>query len=144
MKRAGMLALVGVFLVGCSGQGAAAPNLSTSSPTNAPRSATPTPTPTPTTVQLYYPSGDPVLEGYPVLVDTKRLDRRLASWIETEEAVALAPGVYAAYSPAEPELTAYLDGPSDGDCAVRKKYFPRTGGSCWNGVLAGPQEPKTK
>jgi hypothetical protein len=83
-----------------------------------------------------------VFGGYPVLVDTKRLDYRLASWIKTAKAVALAPGVYAAYNPAQADLTAYIDGPNDGDCAVRKLYFPNTGGACWSGVLAGPQEPK--
>jgi hypothetical protein len=91
---------------------------------------------------LRYPSGAPVLKGYPVLVDTKRLDYRVASWIKTAKAVALAPGVYAAYNPAAPDLTAYIDGPNDGDCAVRKLYFPESGGACWSGVLAGPQEPK--
>lgn len=92
-------------------------------------------------MDYYYPSGAPVLDGYPVLVDTASLDNRVASWIDTPQAVALAPGVYAAYNPAQPDTYAYLDGPSDGDCAVRDLYFPETGGACWSGVLPGPQEP---
>lgn len=93
------------------------------------------------TQQLYYPSGDPVVEGYPVLVETAQLDDRLASWIDTPQAVAVAPGVFASYSPAQPDLEAYLDLPNAGDCAVRELYFPETGGACWSGVLPGPQEP---
>ena len=91
--------------------------------------------------ELFYPSGDPVLDGYPVLVDTAQLDSRLASWIDTPQAVAVAPGVYVAYTPAQPDLEAYLQQPNDGDCAVRDLYFPQTAGACWGGVLPGPQEP---
>lgn len=91
--------------------------------------------------QLYYPSGDPVLVGYPIVVDTAQLDRRLASWIDTPQAVALAPGVYASYNPAATDLSIYLEGPTDGDCAVREMYFPQSGGACWSGVLASPAEP---
>lgn len=132
---------------------------STASPTRT-QSQTPTPTPLPDsdgdgvvdardefpndptrTVQLYYPSGDPVLAGYPLIVDTAQLDRRLASWIDTPQAVALAPGVYAGYNPAVSDLRLYLEGPTDGDCAVRDMYFPVSGGACWSGVLASPAEP---
>lgn len=95
----------------------------------------------PTVAALLYPSGDKVLKGYPVLVRSSKLDRRLASWLDTPKAVAVAPGVYAAYNPAVTDLSAYLELPNDGDCAVRHKYFPDTGGACWNGVLPGPDEP---
>ncbi|WP_157096537.1 hypothetical protein [Microbacterium arborescens] len=90
--------------------------------------------------QLRYPSGDPVLDGYPLIVDTEQLDYRLASWIKTPQSVALAPGVYAGYNPAVTDLSVYLDGPADGDCAVRDLYA-FGGGACWNGVLASPAEP---
>jgi hypothetical protein len=90
-----------------------------------------------------YPSGDPVMAGYPVLVDTASLDPRLSGWIDTEQAVALAPGVYAAYSPAVTDLNDYLDGPVDGDCAMRDKFFPEASGACLSGVTPSPQEPST-
>lgn len=90
--------------------------------------------------QLRYPSGDPVLAGYPLVVDTAQLDYRLAHAIKSPQAVALAPGVYAGYNPAVTDLSIYLDGPADGDCAVRDLYA-FAGGSCWNGVLASPAEP---
>lgn len=94
---------------------------------------------------LTYPSGDKVVKGYPLIVNVNSLDSRLISNFEGQlvngQVVALAPGVYAPFNPAETNLAAYLDGPSDGDCIVRKKYFPNSGGSCWNGVLPGSAEP---
>lgn len=152
-------AFLAVFLLaGCSATTSTTAPTSTASPittTSVPRETPkPTPTsspisahavtltPTATVAALQYPSGDPVLKGYPVLVDTKKLDYRIVNWIKTPKSVAVAPGVYADFNPAEPDLAAYLDGPNDGDCAVRNKYFPNTGGACWNGVLAGPQEPR--
>lgn len=164
-KIIGLFATVGVALAvsGCSSvaeaQGTPEPTLTAS----ARATATPTPKTTPTppsdrdgdgvrdtaddfpddparSVQLYYPSGDPVIEGYPVLVDTAQLDYRVASWIKTDQAVALAPGVYAGYNPAVSDLTKYLDGPADGDCAARDA-FKFAGGACWNGVPASPAEP---
>lgn len=92
--------------------------------------------------QLYYASGDPVVEGYPLVVDTSQLDRRVATWLEsTPQVVALAPGVYAGYNPAVTDLSIYLEtNVADGDCAVRELYG-FGGGSCWTGVLASPAEP---
>lgn len=126
-------------------------------------SATPTPTPTPPSdadadgvidllddfpqdptrsEQLRYASGDPVVEGYPLVVDTAQLDDRLANWIKTPQAVALAPGVYVGYNPAVTDLAIYLESNvGDGDCAVRDRY-QFGGGACWDGVLASPAEPQ--
>lgn len=92
---------------------------------------------------LAYPSGDPVLPGYPVKVSGASIDYRVIGYSGSidQEFVALAPGVYAPYTPVEPDLTAYLDGPSQGDCTVRAKFFPGTGGTCWSGVRPGSEEP---
>lgn len=92
---------------------------------------------------LAYPSGDPVLPGYPVKVSGASIDYRVIGYSGStdQEFVALAPGVYAPYTPVEPDLTAYLDGPSKGDCTVRAKLFPGTGGTCWSGVAPGSEEP---
>ncbi|WP_167627862.1 hypothetical protein [Microbacterium paraoxydans] len=148
-----------LLATGCS---SSAPN-SESSPSVEPTSAlTPTPRPTPPpdtdgdgvldsmddfpddptrTKQLYYASGDPVVVGYPLVVDTAQLDYRLANWIKTPQAVALAPGVYAGYNPAVADLAVYLEANTgDGDCAVREMY-QFGGGACWDGVLASPAEP---
>lgn len=91
-------------------------------------------------VQLYYPSGDPVIEGYPVLVETAQLDYRVANWIKTPQAVAVAPGLYVGYSSTVPDLGKYLTGGADGDCVVQEE-FGFVGGACWNGVPASPAEP---
>lgn len=164
-KTAGLAAIFSVALVaaGCSSAVVAQESLAPTVTATARATATPTPKSTPTppsdrdgdgvrdtaddfpddparSVQLYYPSGDPVIEGYPVLVDTAQLDYRVASWIKTDQAVALAPGVYAGYNPAVSDLTKYLDGPADGDCAARDA-FEFAGGACWNGVPASPAEP---
>jgi len=84
------------------------------------------------------PNGDRVLDGYPKLVPISSVDERVASWYEddapTGQLVALAPGVYTPYNPNITDLVSYLDGPNSGDCAMRKKYFPETGGACWEGV----------
>ncbi|MGC5027059.1 hypothetical protein ACLQ3K_20110 [Tsukamurella sp. DT100] len=94
---------------------------------------------------LTYPSGDKVVKGYPLIVNVTSLDSRLVSNFDGKlvngKVVALAPGIYAPYNPVETNLAAYLDGPVDGDCVVWKKYFPSSGGSCWNGVLPGNEEP---
>lgn len=96
---------------------------------------------------LTYPSGDGVLAGYPKKVSVSSIDERLATTYEGQLAdgqlVALAPGVYTPFSPVDPDLTAYLssDTPSDGDCTIKQKYFPATGGSCWSGVQPGGEEP---
>lgn len=94
----------------------------------------------PTTVPtLRYPNGEPVLPGFPRLVPLANIDSRVRSWLTTnpppsDQAVELAPGVFANYNPAVPNLASYLRGPVDGDCAVRREYFPTSGGACWNGV----------
>lgn len=90
--------------------------------------------------QLYYPSGDPVVEGYPVLVDTAQIDYRVANAIKTPQAVAVAPGVYVGYNSAVPDFRKYIEGGTDGDCVVREA-FGFFGGSCWNGVPPSPAEP---
>lgn len=84
-----------------------------------------------------------MLPGYPVKVSGASIDRRVTAFADNpdQEYVALAPGVYAPYTPVEPDLTAYLDGPSSGDCTVRAKFFVGTGGSCWSGVGPGTEEP---
>jgi hypothetical protein len=90
------------------------------------------------------PNGDPVFPGYPKIVPAASIDRRVQSWFEGEtvdgQVVALAPGVYTPYNPNVPDLNQYLDGPNEGDCAMRDKYFPNTGGACWDGVQAGSAE----
>ncbi|WP_154814574.1 hypothetical protein [Actinophytocola xinjiangensis] len=92
-----------------------------------------------------YPSGDPVLPGYPLIVPVGTIDRRLVSWFEGQlidgQVVALAPGVYTPFNPVVPDLVDYLVGPSSGDCAVREKFFPESGGACWDGVQRGSAEP---
>jgi ABC-type Fe3+-hydroxamate transport system substrate-binding protein len=110
--------------------------------------ATTTPIPVPpttTTTLLVYPSGDPVLPGYPLIVPVSTIDKRVASWFEGKlvdgQVVALAPGVYTPFNPVIPELTDYLDGPNEGDCVVRGQFFPNSGGACWDGVQAGSAEP---
>lgn len=162
--RAALILTVGLLLSGCSttpsaNGGAAETSIPSPKPTASSPSVKPTPTPPADrdadgvpdardafpddparSVQLYYPSGDPVIDGYPLVVDTTQLDYRLANWIKTPQAVALAPGVYAGYNPAVADLGIYLDGPADGDCAVRDLYA-FAGGACWNGVLPSPAEP---
>lgn len=93
-----------------------------------------------------YPSGDPVIEGYPRIVNIASIDRRLGSWFEGKvndagDIVAVAPGVYTPYSDLVPDLLEYLDTANSGDCAVRKRFFPSTGGACWEGVQPGSEEP---
>jgi hypothetical protein len=92
-----------------------------------------------------YPSGDPVFAGYPLIVPVSSIDNRVASWFEGKlidgQVVALAPGVYAPYNPAVPDLGAYLEEGGDGDCVVWHRYFPDSGGVCWDGVQRGSSEP---
>lgn len=101
--------------------------------------------PTTTTTILMYPSGDPVLPGYPLIVPVGAIDTRVASWFEGQlvdgQVVALAPGVYTPFNPVVSDLTNYLDGPNNGDCVVRSQFFPNSGGACWDGVQAGSAEP---
>jgi hypothetical protein len=88
---------------------------------------------------------DAVFPGYPLIVDIKTIDRRVANWLKDTvvdgQVVALAPGVYASYNPAITDLTKYLNLPNFGDCAMRQIYFTSTSGSCWNGVQKGKSEP---
>lgn len=162
MKRtlsvAALLIAAAVAFTGCA---AGAPAVETSASPTATKTEMPKPTPTPPpdsdgdgvidtnddfpadatrSEQLYYPSGAPVLAGYPLVVDSAQIDYRVSSWLKTPQAVALAPGVYAGYNPAATDLSIYLDGPADGDCAVRDMYG-FSGGACWTGVLASPAEP---
>lgn len=91
-------------------------------------------------VQLRYPSGDPVVEGYPLVVDTAQLDYRVANWIKTPQVVAVAPGVYVGYSSAVPDLSNYLTAAgAAGDCVVLDAFG--LVGTCWNGVPPSPAEP---
>jgi hypothetical protein len=91
-----------------------------------------------TTPPLTMPNGDPVFDEYPKLVALDSVDYRVRGWYEgkapTGELVALAPGVYTPYNPNVPDLSSYFDGPSSGDCAMRREYFPDAGGACWEGV----------
>lgn len=85
--------------------------------------------------------------GYPVLVDLTSIDERVARAMEgsTEEgkAVALAPGLYAAYHPHFPDLAKYYDVRTVyGDDMMHQQYLPDTGGSFPPGVQAGSQEPQ--
>ena len=106
------------------------------------RKPTTTTTTTTTTIPVVrMPSGDPVFPGYPLLVPTSSVDSRVANWANSDQLVALAPGVYSEYNPLIPELQAYLDGPNDGDCMMRDRYFPMSGGACWSGVGPGSAEP---
>lgn len=93
-----------------------------------------------------YPSGDPVLPGYPLIVPVATIDGRVASWFGDKlvngQVVALAPGVYTPFNPVVPAPTDYLDGPNSGDCIVRSQFFPDSGGACWEGVQAGTAEPQ--
>ena len=98
--------------------------------------------PAPASGAYVMPSGDPVFPGYPLKVSKSSIDDRVANGMTTDEVVALAPGVYAAFNPIVPQLPSYLTGPNSGDCAARNRYFPNTGGSCWDGVMAGSEEPK--
>lgn len=94
---------------------------------------------------LRYPSGDPVMAGFPLIVHVDSIDSRVASWFQEQlvdgQVVALAPGVYTPFNPVIKDLADYLSGPVDGDCLIREKFFPSAGGSCWNGVQAGSAEP---
>lgn len=102
-------------------------------------------TTTPTPTVLRYPSSDPVIAGYPLVVHADSIDSRVASWFQGKlvdgQVVALAPGVYTPFNPVIKNLADYLSGPVEGDCLVREKFFPAAGGACWNGVQSGSAEP---
>lgn len=80
---------------------------------------------------------DEVHGRYLKIVEVSSLDYRVANQFQrngTTQAVALAPGAYAAYNPSVPDLVSYYEGPSYGDCAARNFWFPESGGACWSGV----------
>ena len=87
-----------------------------------------------------YPSGDPVFPFFPRIVPFNTIDYGLqvaegpsGRWSGGRS----GPRRLRAVQPNVPDLASYLDGPSDGDCAMRNQFFPNTGGACWNGVQAG-------
>ena len=132
-----------LFVAGCSSSASktTAPATKATAPattTTAVATTTTPPPPTTTTPPpVTMPSGDPVFPGYPKLVPIVSLDYRVRSWFSnprSDQAVAVAPGVYTPYNPNVPDLESYLDGPTDGDCAARSAYFPDSGGACWEGV----------
>jgi hypothetical protein len=149
-RSAALVALVAaaLLLAGCSSrtEPGASNGLTETTTTATTSTTTTTPAPTTTTTQVFmYPSGDPVLPGYPLIVPVDTIDGRVASWFEDKlvngQVVALAPGVYTPFNPVVPALTNYLDGPNSGDCTVRSQFFPDSGGACWEGVQAGTAEP---
>jgi hypothetical protein len=96
---------------------------------------------TTTTLPLTYPSGAAVPPGYPKLVPLSSIDSRVENWFTinpppSQQAVEVAPGVFAPDNPAAPNLNSYLTGPVNGDCAVIMQDFPRAGSTCWDGVAA--------
>jgi hypothetical protein len=148
-RSAALIALVAVALVpvGCvsraeSGKPIAHAETTTTMPASP---ASTTSTTMTTTRVLLYPSGDPVLPGYPMIVLVDTIDERVASWFDgglvNGQVVALAPGVYTPFNPVVPDLADYFDGPNSGDCVVRGQFFPDNGGACWEGVQAGSAEP---
>jgi hypothetical protein len=148
-----LVALIGTAVFGgCSSpmeSGEPGTNAETTTTTASATTSTTTVTtsaqPITTTTVPVYPSGDPILPGYPLVVPVDTIDERVASWFEGQlvdgQVVAVAPGVYTPVNPVVPDLGDYLDVPNDGDCAVRNKLFPETGGACWDGVQAGTAEP---
>lgn len=86
--------------------------------------------------------------GYPLVVSVGSVDSRVQNWAgmggsPVTQLVAVAPGVYEAYNPAVPSVNFYVDnGPVMGDCILIQATFPDRGSTCWDGVLAGSEEPK--
>lgn len=80
--------------------------------------------------------------GYPLVVDTSTLSDRVSQYVETDQVVAVAPGLYAPFNPAIPDLDSYIDdSPVLGDCMMMHTYFEGHGGTCWDGVPPGSAEP---
>ncbi len=156
---AGLLLFGAGFLIGRSTTGSADPAaVATSAPATEPTTSTtadtttsttttvttvppvtspPPPAPLTTTPVIAMGNGAPPPAGFPRIVDVAALDRRVASQFTrtgVSQAVALAPGVYAAYNSNIPDLAIYYDGPNYGDCAARDAWFPNSGGACWSGV----------
>lgn len=85
--------------------------------------------------------------GYPVMVDVTSIDERVARTMEDSaeegKAVALVPGLYAAYHPHFTDLEKYYEVRTlYGDDMMHQQYLPDTGGSFPSGVRAGSQEPQ--
>jgi len=60
-----------------------------------------------------------------------------------DQVVALAPGLYTPYNPRVTDLSSYYFYTGVyGDSAIKNAYMPEAGGSMWDGVLPGPEEPK--
>lgn len=134
--------LAAVLLLACGGGGAkptaasSAATTTTASTTTTSTTTTTRPTTT-TTPPVTMPNGDPVFDGFPHLVALDSVDQRVANWYKdtpSGQLVALAPGVYTPYNVNVPDLNSYLDGPASGDCAAKHKFFPTSGGACWEGV----------
>ena len=66
---------------------------------------------------LVMASGDPVFPGYPKVVSKKSIDDRPAHSMTTDQVVALAPGVYAAYNPGRSRPRHLPDRPERGATA---------------------------
>lgn len=84
--------------------------------------------------------------GYPLIVHSATLDYRIKSAFEgklvDDQVVALAPGLYTPYNPRVTDLSSYYNTGVYGDNAIKNAYMPEAGGSMWDGVLPGPEEPK--
>lgn len=84
--------------------------------------------------------------GYPVVVDLSSIDESVATTMESmtdeDKAVALVPGLYAAYNSHFTDPDKYYETSNVfGDQMMQEEYLPNTGGSIFPGVQAGSQEP---
>ncbi|MEX5296116.1 hypothetical protein QYM41_12635 [Kocuria sp. CPCC 205268] len=84
--------------------------------------------------------------GYPVVVDLSSIDDSVATTMESMtddgKAVALVPGLYAAYNSHFTDPDKYYETSNVfGDQMMKEEYLPDTGGSIFPGVQAGSQEP---
>lgn len=144
-KRLSRMVTVGVLgclmMAGCSGDIEPVPTVTVTETVTVPPPTEAAPvTPDSSTLVKKIRSTYP---GYPLVVDTGSVDYRVASSFETSpQLVALAPGVYTSYNESVTELDVYVDeAPVSGDCTLINSLFADRGGSCWDGVKAGTQEP---
>ncbi len=86
--------------------------------------------------------------GYPLVVEASSVDYRAGAWLGGKlvdgRVVALAPGLYAPYDPAVPDLASYYEGSGDvsGGAASKQTVFPGSSAAgAFSGVVAGAQEP---
>lgn len=84
--------------------------------------------------------------GYPVVVDLSSIDDSVAITMESmtdeNKAVALVPGLYAAYNSHFTDPDKYYETSNVfGDQMMKEEYLPDTGGSIFPGIQAGSQEP---